>query len=189
MAIYTLIAGINGVGKSSFAGSLLAQNNDLGIFIDTDKKVSDRGGSLEGGKLAVRQIRDCLAKGISFSQETTLSGKQPLQTILQAYKKGYFVHLHYIGLDTLDDSLLRIANRVRRGGHSIPEETVRRRFQKRFYDLKKILPYCQNAKFYDNNNGFQLVAQWQNGFLILQGELRPMWILELQKFLENDEKL
>ena len=185
MAVYTLIAGVNGVGKSSFAGLLLSQNNDLGIFIDTDKKSAALGGELQGGRWAVRQIRDCLEKGISFAQETTLSGRQPLQTILRAHEQGYAIHLHYIGLDSLEDSLERIANRVRRGGHSIPEETVRHRFHKRFQDLKKILPYCQDARFYDNNNGFQRIAQWQNGFLVLQGDLRPAWILELRQILEN----
>ena len=188
MAVYTLIAGVNGVGKSSFAGLLLSQNNDLGIFIDTDKKAASLGGTLQGGKWAVEQIRECIEKGVSFSQETTLSGRQPLRTILQAYERGYDIHLYYIGLDTVEDSLERVANRVRRGGHSIPEETVLRRFQTRFEDLKKILPYCQSARFYDNNNGFRQVAQWQNGFLILHGDTPPAWIQELRKALYNTSR-
>lgn len=178
---FTLLAGIDGVGKSSFAGSLLAQpNNELGSFIDTDRLTAAYGGDrLAGGKAALEQIRNCLKNGISFTQETTLSGRQPLETVQEALACGFQIRMHYIGLGSLEESLCRIANRVRRGGHDIPEADVRRRFQKRMADLRRILPFCGEAKFYDNENGFMLAAVWQNGLLIPVGTRVLPWVREL----------
>ena len=181
MPTYTLIAGVNGVGKSSFASVLLSQSNDLGIFIDARQIAAQPGSEILGGKSALKQIHRYVQEGISFTQETTLSGRQPLETIQEAREKGFQIRLHYIGLDSLEDSLERIQNRVRRGGHSIPEADVRRRFAKRFDDLLRVLPWCDSAKLYDNYNGFQLVALWQNGMLQPVGTSQPQWLKELER--------
>lgn len=186
MPTYSLIAGVNGVGKSSFAGVLLTQPNELGIYIDADKITARLGGSaLAGGKSALKQIRQYVTEGMSFIQETTLSGKQPLETIQEARGNGFQIQLFYIGLDSLDESLTRIQNRVRLGGHSIPEADVTRRFKKRFDDLLRVLPWCDSAKLYDNRNGFQLVAIWQNGLLQPVGFTQSEWLKELIKKKEE----
>ena len=95
MQIYTIIGGVNGCGKSSLTGALKAERSDLGLLIDVDKAAlqlfrKKLGGQsttpillcktaffpalLDAGKIAVRKIDECLEKGISFTQETTLSG-------------------------------------------------------------------------------------------------------------------
>ena len=75
MKIYTIIAGVNGAGKSSLTGALKAERNDLGQIIDVDKITASLGGrAIEGGKVAIHKINDCMERGISFTQETTLSG-------------------------------------------------------------------------------------------------------------------
>ena len=91
--------------------------------------------------------------------------------------------LFYIGLDTAAESLSRIANRVRRGGHDIPENDVERRFAGRWEAVEKILPYCDEAEFYDNDNGFVKVAEYRNGELRTVGKHRPKWLNELQAYL------
>ena len=68
-----------------------------------------------------------------------------------------------MGLDSLQESLQRIENRVRKGGHNIPRRNVEARFARRFSDVVKILPYCDEARFFDNDNGFVLVAEYRNG--------------------------
>ena len=76
MRTYTIIGGVNGVGKSSFTGILKEQRSDLGILIDVDKITAEPGGNtLAGDKAALKKIRDCIDRGISFTQETTLSGR------------------------------------------------------------------------------------------------------------------
>ena len=46
-------------------------------------------------------------------------------------------------------------------------------------DVVKLLPYCDEAKFFDNDNGFVLVAEYRNGELLPVGDKRPAWLLEL----------
>ena len=74
MKTYTIIGGVNGVGKSSLTGVLKA-NTNLGCIIDVDKIAqSIDGDNMSAGKMAVAMIDECLLSGISFTQETTLSG-------------------------------------------------------------------------------------------------------------------
>ena len=174
MKIYTIIGGVNGVGKSSFTGILKEQRSDLGILIDVNKITAELGGNaLAGEKAALKKINECIEKGVSFTQETTLSGRRTAATAREVIEKGYRVRLYYIGLDSAEESLLRIANRVRRGGHDISQEDVVRRFRERWEAVEKVLPYCDEAEFYDNDNGFQLVAEYRNGELRTVGSHCP----------------
>ena len=93
------------------------------------------------------------------------------------------MRLYYVGLNTPEDCLERIENRVRRGGHNIREEDVQRRFAGRWEAVSKVLPYCDEARFFDNDNGFVEVAEYKNGELVLKGNSHPQWITELEKFL------
>lgn len=186
MKIYTIIGGVNGVGKSSFTGILKEQRSDLGILIDVDKITAELGGNaLTGGKAALKKINECIEKGVSFTQETTLSGRRTAATAREVIEKGYRVRLYYIGLDSAEESLLRIANRVKRGGHDIPQGDVVRRFGERWEAVEKVLPYCDEAEFYDNDNGFQLVAEYRNGELRTVGSRCPRWLAELLRYLEH----
>ena len=181
MKLYTIIGGVNGCGKSSLTGALKAERSDLGLLIDVDKLAAQLGSPVEGGKAAVRKIDQCLEKGISFTQETTLSGARTERTIRRAKERGYTIRLYYIGLDTMEESLGRIANRVAKGGHDIPKEDVERRFQSRFADVLRVLPYCDEARFFDNDNGFVEVAEYRNGELIPRVSTPPRWLLELME--------
>ena len=184
MKLYTIIGGVNGCGKSSLTGALKAERSDLGLLIDVDKLAAQLGSPVEGGKAAVRKIDECLEKGISFTQETTLSGARTERTIRRAKERGYTIRLYYIGLDTMEESLGRIANRVAKGGHDIPKADVERRFQSRFTDVLRVLPYCDEARFFDNDNGFVEVAEYRNGEILPIGSKRPAWLVELMQAME-----
>lgn len=180
MKTYTIVAGVNGCGKSSLTGVLRTEVDNLGKIIDVDKITASCGGNLlEGGKKAVAMIDQCLAQEICFTQETTLSGRKTLDTIKRAVAKDYYIRLYYVGLDTMEESLLRIENRVKKGGHNIDSGTVANRFEKRFEDLLEVLPHCNEATFYDNDNGFVTVAKYKNGELQVVGQHRPRWLQEL----------
>ena len=184
MKTYTIIGGVNGTGKSSLTGVLKTQTTDLGQIIDVDKITAENGGSaIRGGKIALERIQVCLDKGISFTQETTLSGRKTELTAQQAREKGYSVRLYYVGLDSAEECLLRIENRVAHGGHNIREEDVLRRFAGRWEAVAKILPYCDEAHFFDNYNGFVEVAEYVNGELIVKGDVQPAWLREFRDFL------
>ena len=180
MKIYTIIGGVNGVGKSSLTGALKSERTDFGQIIDADKITALLGGDkIAGGKKAISLINDCLNKNICFTQETTLAGIKTEKTIAKARSQGYYIRLYYVGLNSALESNKRIQRRVEKGGHNIPLEDVNRRFLSRFNDLKRILPYCDGAIFFDNENGFVEVAEYKNGEIILKGNYHPNWILEL----------
>ena len=189
MKIYTIIGGVNGTGKSSLTGVLKTQPTDLGVIVDVDRITAQAGGSaIQGGKIALERIEECLHRGVSFTQETTLSGRKTELTAARAKELGYTVRLYYMGLDTPEECLARIENRVRRGGHNIREDDVRRRFAGRWEAVAKVLPYCDEARFFDNDNGFEEVAEYRNGELILKRQKHPQWITELAGYLSPGGK-
>ena len=186
MKIYTIIGGVNGTGKSSLTGVMKTQTTNLGLIIDVDKLTALAGVSpLKGGKMALSRINECLEKGVSFTQETTLSGRRTEITASDARERGYYVCLYYIGLDTPEECIKRIVNRIARGGHNVGEDDVLRRFAGRWDAVNKILPYCHEARFFDNDNGFAEVAEYRNGELTLKGEIRPAWVLELSEYMKK----
>lgn len=188
MKQYTIIGGVNGVGKSSLSGVLRHQLPDMGLIIDPDtiaaKESCDR---LTAGKLAVARVENCLQKGINFSQETTLSGRRTIRTIQQAREKNYHIRLYYVGVSGAEESLFRIANRVRKGGHNIPKQDVLRRYKKRFTDLAEVLPYCDEVHFYDNENGFREVALYQSGEIMPLVTSLPQWLRDFMAWKDNEQ--
>lgn len=185
MKTYTIVGGVNGTGKSSLTGVLKTQTTELGVIIDVDKITAQNGGSaLQGGRIALQRIQECLDKGVSFTQETTLSGRKTEATAAEAKAQGYTVRLYYVGLDSVDECIQRIENRVAHGGHDIRETDVLRRFAGRWEAVAKVLPYCDEAHFFDNYNGFVEVAEYVNGELIVKGSNLPAWVRELEAFLK-----
>ena len=110
----------------------------------------------------LNMIQYCLENELTFTQETTLEGHRVEKTIRQARKQGYDVVMFYVGLNSVEESLLRIANRMRKGGHNIPEDDVKLRYQNRLESLKRVLPLCDEVIFYDNETLFRCysTSQW-----------------------------
>lgn len=79
----------------------------------------------------------------------------------------------------------RIKKRVTKGGHDISAKDVRRHYSKRFEDLAKIIPYCNEMRFFDNENGVIEKAEYRNGSLITKGSNIPEWIKEFAEYLNN----
>lgn len=167
MKTCTIIGGIDGVGKSSLLGVLRALRTDLGVVIDEkEKAVSER-------------IETALKDGINFSYETTLHRAFSKDLCRRAKDAGYAVRLYYIGLDPVDENLLRIKNRAKNSGaNAIPQE-VQKQYAHRMDDLTVVLPYCDCADFYDNYNGFALVARKIDRRIEPIGDYRPKWITKL----------
>lgn len=178
MKIHTIVGGVNGAGKSSFIGSLKYQRDDLGVIIDVDKITSERY-KHEVGEAAVKQLKNSISSGINFTLVTTLSSSYPIEVATAAKEAGYYIRLFYIGIDTLQESIKRVKNRVALGGHDIPLAEIERHFKHRFDLLKKVLLYCNEAIFFDNRNGFIEIAKYRNGEIIPYAGQQPNWLMEL----------
>ena len=167
MKTCTIIGGIDGVGKSSLLGVLRAVRTDLGLVVD------------EKEKAASERIETALKDEINFSYETTLHGEFSKKLCRRAKDAGYTVRLYYVALDPVEENLHRIKNRAKNSVANAVCQEVQNQYAHRIDDLTVILPYCDCADFYDNYNGFVLVAQKDDGHIEPVGDYHPQWIIKL----------
>ncbi|MEO6624958.1 MAG: zeta toxin family protein [Burkholderiaceae bacterium] len=129
-----IIAGPNGAGKTTFAREFLPLEADCPIFVNADLIASGlspfapESVAIQAGRLMLHEFDQHLEKHESFAFETTLSGLVYAKKIPVWRAAGYKVELFFLGLPTADFAVQRVAERVRQGGHDIPEATIRRRF-------------------------------------------------------------
>lgn len=129
-----IIAGPNGAGKTTFARSFLPEEAHCPRFINADliaaglSPFAPDAEAIKAGRLMLEEIAGCVSRGESFGFETTLSGLGYRQHIDHWREAGYHVSLYFLSLPTVETAILRVAERVRQGGHDIPEPTIRRRF-------------------------------------------------------------
>lgn len=159
MAGIWVLAGPNGAGKSSIAGALL--RNSGGEYFNPDE-VAQR---LRSGRpwlmqeeassaawaAGLRLLDDAIREGREHFFETTLGGKTIEGRLEQALDRGFEVRIWYVGLASPDLCLARVAARVARGGHDIPESEVRRRFDSGRRNLIRLIPRVTQLRLSDNS--------------------------------------
>lgn len=101
-----------------------------------------------GRSLLERAIRERL----DFAFETTLGGDTITRLLIEAADSGFDVFVWYVGLATSELHVERVAARVRRGGHPIPEEVIRRRWETSRLNLVRLLPHLREVRVYDNSD-------------------------------------
>jgi predicted ABC-type ATPase len=130
-----IIAGPNGAGKTTFAREFLPHEADCPIFINADyiahglSPLSPDQAAFKAGKLMLRELDDHIENRRNVAFETTLSGRRYARLIPRWQQQGYAVKMVFLSLPDVEVALRRVACRVRQGGHSIPEPTIRRRFE------------------------------------------------------------
>jgi len=151
---FIVYAGPNGAGKSTFRE---IGDDPVDIVIDPDRIARDIDPQapdrvqVEAGRAAIMLFNRCLADGTSMSLETTLTGATVLHRISAARRAGFRVILRYVALSSVELHLMRIAHRVRKGGHDIPPETVRRRYEASLDNMPKALADADDAIIVDNS--------------------------------------
>jgi len=101
----------------------------------------------------LEEIAASTARGENFAFETTLSGLGWLRHIRQWRKNGWRVALYFLSLQTVEMAIERVAERVRQGGHAIPEAVIRRRFVSGLRNFENHYKHAAHAwKYYDNSN-------------------------------------
>ncbi|OGR90002.1 MAG: hypothetical protein A2992_00415 [Elusimicrobia bacterium RIFCSPLOWO2_01_FULL_59_12] len=136
-----VIAGPNGAGKTTFADQFLPHYAHCPEFVNADmiakglSPYSPAAAAIEAGRLMLGRIKELAAQRKDFGFETTLSGKTYISLFKKLRAYGYRVHLFYLWLPNVDTALQRIRYRVQRGGHSVPESDVRRRFKRSLANL------------------------------------------------------
>lgn len=130
-----IIAGPNGAGKTTFALTYL-RAEALGLpFLNADMiaaglvPLGSRHSDVMAGRLMLAEIDRLTTEGRSFAFETTLSGRGYLRRIDEWRRMGYRVTLLFLSLPTPELAVDRVLRRVVQGGHHLPEDVIRRRFE------------------------------------------------------------
>jgi predicted ABC-type ATPase len=165
-----IIGGPNGAGKTTFAREFLPREAECPDFINADLIAAglspfdpDRA-SLRAGRMVLEEIQRRISRNESFAFETTLSGRGYASMIQRWRAKGYKVRLIYLDLPAADLAVARVSARVAQGGHNVPEDVIRRRFEKglaNFHNLYKAI--VSSWVLYDNSGTIpQLIASGDN---------------------------
>ncbi len=153
-----VIAGPNGAGKTTFAGKFLPEFAECKEFLNADliaaglSPYSPESQAIWASQLLLQRIDKLVAERQSFSFETTLAGKTYRPAIMRWRQLGFSVYLLFLWLPSEELAVERVASRVREGGHSIPENVIRRRFKRGLFNLFQVyLPCVDEAKIFDGS--------------------------------------
>ncbi|MDD0823811.1 zeta toxin family protein [Mannheimia sp. AT1] len=179
--------GTNGAGKTTLRGF---NKDTVQIVIDSDHIAMEinpknpRLADIEAGRKAVELSKFALKNQISFSMESTLSGKSVLNRMKQAKEQGFTVRLNYIGVNDPDINVKRVQARVQAGGHFIDEQTIRQRFEISRKNLITALSFCDEALIYDNSAEIpEVVFHIENGKITQIEEKLVEWCENLRNEL------
>lgn len=172
-----IVAGPNGSGKSLFSKELTIP--DLEIF-DGDKhmaalikKYPETGSealwSFINENIFEGQKRQALEARLNYAFETNFSSADPMKTAREFKKAGYEIHLLFMGLNSLEESIERVAYRVRKGGHKVSEESIRYNFE---FGYKNLYEYVTE---------FDFVTLIDNGLASIEDPVIPQEILYIMK--------
>lgn len=148
-----ILAGPNGAGKTSLYGKLSLP----GEFINADvvaREIDDQrpeAASIAAGRRVLSMLASTLLNRLDFTYETTLSSHQAINLMKEARRLHYRIGLIFVALVSPDLHVLRVASRVLKGGHSIPENIIRRRYDQSLQNLEPAIGLSDEVAVYDNS--------------------------------------
>ena len=157
--IYVL-AGTNGAGKSSIAGAIfLAKGTDYFNPDDAAARIrhakphlSEAEANSQGWYQGKRLLQRAITERLNFAFETTLGGNTIPALLSSALPAGLEVRVWYVGLSGVALHIARVRARVEKGGHPIPEQRIRDRYDHSRLNLIRLLPRLTELLVYDNSN-------------------------------------
>lgn len=175
-----LVVGPNGAGKSTFVDQVLLPVLPHRAFVNADEiaKVYWPGDEVEKSLVAARLAEVLRVAFVAmrepFVAETVFSHASKVHLVREALAGGYRVHLHVLMLPE-DDAVARVAKRVGQGGHEVPEEKIRSRYQRLWVNVAEAIRLCDTADVYDNTGHRPVrVARFSGG--IAHGTVSwPAW--------------
>ena len=187
MARILVLAGVNGAGKSTLLGAMLEEAEGATWYNPDEfanELVVSGHDQTDANAIAWKYGKDSLVRAIadgeSYAFETTLGGNTIPGLILEACN-SHEVIIWFCGLESAELHIRRVAERVAQGGHDIPEETIRGRFQTSRENLVALMPHLTQLRIFDNS------AE------AVDGQVEPTLVLEIERgeilFPSNQQEL
>lgn len=152
-----ILAGPNGAGKSTSARRLLQGAYAVHEFVNADviavglSAFRAEDAAIAAGRIMLHRLRELARARLDFAFETTLASRSFAPWLRELRAIGYHVHLAFIALPTANLAIERVADRVRRGGHHVPDEIVRRRYEAGLRNLHQLYrPVATSWQLFDN---------------------------------------
>jgi predicted ABC-type ATPase len=165
-----VIAGPNGVGKSTFGKWYLADLADCAGIVDPDAiarelmELPEQQRNIVAGRLALERIDSLITERVSFAIETTLSGKTLAAKLMHAESAGYYVILCLLQVPSVATTIQRVSLRVNLGGHNIALADQLRRFDRSYRNFHELyMEVCHEWTLYDAEQDPPRVTQRGNG--------------------------
>jgi predicted ABC-type ATPase len=169
-----IVSGCNGAGKTTASYTMLPEMLECSEFVNSDEFAKGLSpfrperASIQASRYMIMKIRYLLKKKSDFAIETTLATRTLLKTVRMAQNAGYTVTVLYFWLNSPELAIERVQARVEAGGHNIPEETIRRRYQVGIdYFFHYYSPICERWILADNSQiPFRVIAEGSKSDLI-----------------------
>ena len=170
MSRLDLVVGPNGAGKSTFVREILTPQRPDALFVNADVIAAQRwpddpqSHAYNAAKVAGATRSALIQEGREFIAETVFSHPSKVELVDEAQAAGYFVALHVLMVPE-DLAVARVAYRTRRGGHAVPVDKVRERYQRLWSNVAVAAGKANSAVFWDNSTleGPLVVAEMQEG--------------------------
>ncbi|MCL2743276.1 MAG: zeta toxin family protein [Planctomycetaceae bacterium] len=142
--VFVILGGPNGAGKTTGALSILPFELRILHFVNADliarglSPLAPALADFDAARMMLQRMRELQNRHENFAVETTLASKTLVPFLRKCKMTGYETRLIFVALDNPETAIRRVAIRVAKGGHDIPEETVRRRFVRglrNFFDV------------------------------------------------------
>jgi predicted ABC-type ATPase len=154
-----VLAGVNGAGKSSLGegifraeGSVVFNPDTIALQIrDLHPDISAALANGHAWQIGKSLLEQAIERGIDYRFETTLGGRSIAKLLQTAARKGHQLHVWFCGLESPELHLHRVRARVNKGGHDIPEDKIRERWNSSRENLIRLLPSIHHLRVYDNS--------------------------------------
>ncbi|MDD4592111.1 MAG: zeta toxin family protein [Parabacteroides sp.] len=163
-----IIAGCNGAGKTTASFTILPEMLKCKEFVNSDEiakglspfNASNIAVAVEASRIMYKRVKELISISETFAMETTLATRSVVNLIREAQREGYFVTLLFFWLNTPELAIERVKMRVAAGGHDIPEQTIRRRYDAGIHNLFELyIPICDYWMITDNSmSPMQIIA-------------------------------
>lgn len=155
----TVLAGVNGAGKSSVGGQALRESG--AEYFNPDEHahrlrtqqphLTREKANAIAWSYGKTKLEAAVAHGTDFTFESTLGGKSITRLLIQAAQTGHQLEIWFVGLASVELHLQRVAQRVTKGGHPIPEADIRKRWIGSHENIIRLIPFATTLRVFDNS--------------------------------------